>query len=58
MRVEWLDAHAEGEVEDALLDGLERRALRLLRADDAEWMSWLDEDEFWKPGWGSTVERE
>ena len=54
MQVEWRDAHAEGEVDDALLQGLDRRAFRLLRADESEWVRWLDEDGFWKPGWGSS----
>ena len=45
--------HEEGEVDDALLQGLDRRAFRLLRADESEWVRWLDEDGFWKPGWGS-----
>ena len=31
--------------------GLDRRALRLLRASDDEWLKWLDDDDFWKPGW-------
>ena len=53
MQVEWQDAHAEGEVDDVLLQGLDRRAFRLLRADDSEWLGWLDDDSFWKPGWGS-----
>ena len=51
MQIEWTDAHSEGEVDDALLDGLDRRALRLLRASDDEWLKWLDDDDFWKPGW-------
>ena len=38
-------------MDDALLDGLDRRALRLLRASDDEWLKWLDDDDFWKPGW-------
>ena len=33
------------------LMGLDRRALRLLRASDDEWLKWLDDDDFWKPGW-------
>lgn len=53
MQIEWRGAHAEGEVDDALLQGLDRRAFRLLRADESEWVRWLDEDGFWKPGWGS-----
>ena len=38
-------------MDDALLEGLDRRALRLLRATDDEWLKWLDDDDFWKPGW-------
>ena len=38
-------------IDDALLDGLDRRSLRLLRASDDEWLKWLDDDDFWKPGW-------
>lgn len=53
MQVEWQDANAKGEVDDALLQGLDRRAFRLLRADDSEWLEWLDDESFWKPGWGS-----
>ena len=41
----------KGKWDDSLLDGLDRRALRLLRASDDEWLKWLDDDDFWKPGW-------
>ncbi|HJO41829.1 MAG: hypothetical protein P8Q35_04805 [Candidatus Thalassarchaeaceae archaeon] len=51
MQIEWTDAHAEGEVDEALLNGLNRRTIRLLRADADEWLQWLDNDDFWKPGW-------
>ena len=51
IQIEWTDAHSEGEVDDALLEGLDRRAIRLLRASDDEWLKWLDDDDFWKPGW-------
>ena len=50
---EWKNAHSQGEVDESLLDGLERRANRLLVANDEEWMECLDDEEFWKPGWGS-----
>ena len=50
---EWRNAHSQGELDTALLDGLERRANRLLEADDDGWMACLDNDDFWKPGWGS-----
>ena len=39
------------EIDDALKQGLDRRALRLLRATDKEWSEWLDNDRFWMPGW-------
>ncbi len=32
MQVEWTDSHAQGELDDSLLQGLDRRAFRLLRA--------------------------
>tara|TARA_B100001113_G_C21065021_1_gene602972 strand:- start:433 stop:762 length:330 start_codon:yes stop_codon:yes gene_type:complete len=51
MQVEWTDAHASGDVNEALLEGLNRRALRLLRADNDEWLKWLDDEDFWMPGW-------
>tara|TARA_Y100001970_G_scaffold159963_1_gene195724 strand:- start:1087 stop:1473 length:387 start_codon:yes stop_codon:yes gene_type:complete len=51
MQVEWSDSHAKGEIDDALLQGLDRRAFRLLRADDKEWIMWLDDEDFWEPGW-------
>ncbi len=51
MQIEWTDSHSEGDVDGALRDGLDRRALRLLRATDDEWLKWLDDDNFWKPGW-------
>jgi hypothetical protein len=51
LQVEWTAANAREEVDEALLAGLNRRTLRLLRADADEWLKWLDEDEFWKPGW-------
>ena len=50
MQIEWTDAHSEGEVDDALLDGLDRRSLRLLRASDDEWLKWLDDDRFLEAG--------
>jgi len=58
MQVEWNDSFAKGELEDSLLRGLERRAFRLLRSDKDEWINWLDEEDFWKPGWGSVVDQE
>ena len=58
VRTEWQSAHSEGEVGEALIDGLERRASRLLGADDQEWAEILDDEGFWKPGWGSSMEEE
>ena len=51
MQIEWTDAHSRGEISDDLLQGLDRRAFRLLRATSEEWLQWLDDIEFWKPGW-------
>ncbi len=51
LQIEWRDAHAKQEVSPELLEGLDRRAFYLLRADVEEWLSWLDDDAFWKPGW-------
>jgi len=51
MQVEWTDSHAQGELDDSLLQGLDRRAFRLLRADEEEWIMWLDDEGFWEPGW-------
>ena len=51
MQVEWTEAHKRGEISDNLFEGLDRRAFRLLRATPDEWLRWLDDIEFWKPGW-------
>ena len=53
LQVEWTEAHTEQEVSDELLEGLDRRAFRLLRADAEAWLRWLDDEEFWSPGWRS-----
>jgi len=51
MQVEWNEAGGRGEVDASLLDGLERRAYKLLHADAGAWLEWLDNEEFWNPGW-------
>ncbi len=51
LQVEWEDSWKREEIDDALKQGLDRRALRLLRATDGEWSEWLDDDRFWMPGW-------
>tara|TARA_B100000900_G_scaffold141532_1_gene119889 strand:+ start:16188 stop:16511 length:324 start_codon:yes stop_codon:yes gene_type:complete len=51
LQIEWEDSWKREEVDDALKQGLDRRALRLLRATDREWSEWLDNDRFWMPGW-------
>ena len=51
LQVEWTEAHTRGEISDELLEGLDRRAFRLIRSDSEEWLRWLDDIEFWKPGW-------
>ncbi|MEC8384993.1 MAG: hypothetical protein VXZ89_06325 [Candidatus Thermoplasmatota archaeon] len=40
MQIEWTDAHSKGEISDDLLQGLDRRAFRLLRATSEEWLQW------------------
>jgi hypothetical protein len=52
MQVEWTDSHQKGDVSNELLAGLDRRCFRLLRADSDEWLKWLDDEDFWAPGWG------
>ena len=47
LRAEWNEASARLEVEASLLDGLERRADKLLQADAEAWLGWLDDEEFW-----------
>tara|TARA_B100001250_G_scaffold609_1_gene555 strand:- start:1749 stop:2000 length:252 start_codon:yes stop_codon:yes gene_type:complete len=56
IRNKWREAHSEGEVDESLLDGLERRSELLIRAKDSEWSRLLDNEDFWKVGWGSKVE--
>ena len=56
IRNKWRKAHSEGEVEESLLDGLERRSELLIEARDSEWSELLDDEDFWKAGWGSKVE--
>jgi len=56
LRVEWRKAFDEKEVDKALLEGLERRAILLLGAEDSEWSELLDDENFWKAGWGSKVD--
>lgn len=55
MQIEWKDAHKKGEITDLLLEGLDKRAFRLLRSDANEWLEWLDDDKFWNPGWKGEV---
>ena len=43
-------------MDETLLEGLERRAMTLLGAEDAEWSDLLDDENFWKAGWGSKVD--
>ena len=56
LRGEWHMAFSEKEVDVALLDGLERRAILLLGAGDSDWSDLLDDEDFWKAGWGSKVD--
>ena len=56
LREEWQEAFSEKEVDETLLEGLERRATFLLVAGDSEWSDLLDDEDFWKAGWGSKVD--
>lgn len=51
MQVEWHDAMEAGTMHATLREGLESRAFRLLTCSDEEWLGWLDDLTFWKPGW-------
>ena len=56
IRSKWRKSHSDGEVDQSLLDGLERRSELLIGAQDSEWSKLLDNEDFWKVGWGSKVE--
>ena len=56
IRNKWMEAHSDGEGDESLLDGLERRYELLIVAKDPEWSKLLDNEDFWKVGWGSKVE--
>ena len=58
MQIEWVDANKKDEVSNDLLDGLNRRSIRLLNSNDSEWLSLLDNIDFWKPGWRPNSENE
>lgn len=55
MQVEWNDASQNGLLSDINRGGLEARAFRLLTCNDKEWLEWLDNLDFWKPGWKPEV---
>ena len=56
IRSKWRKSHSDGEVDQSLLDGLERRSDLLIGAQGSEWSKLLDNEDFWKVGWGSKVE--
>ena len=58
IQVEWSDANRRGDLDDSLREGLDRRAFRLLRSDAEEWLGWLDNEGFWKPGWKGGFDNE
>ena len=51
MAGEWKDANSDGIMDDSLFEGLNMRAYRLLNCRDDEFSDWLDNLNFWKPGW-------
>ena len=56
IRNKWRKANSDGEIDESLLDGLERRSELLIDAQDSDWSELLDNEDFWKVGWGSKVE--
>ena len=58
MQVEWNDAAREGVLSDVNRSGLDARAFRLLTCEDSDWMVWLDNLDFWKPGWNPEPDNE
>mgnify|MGYP001227342389 FL=1 len=56
IREKWQKVYSDGEIDDSLFSGLERRSLLLIDAGDSEWTLLLDNEDFWKAGWGSKVE--
>ena len=58
MQVEWKQAFDDTILSEINRDGLESRAFRLLTCEDHEWLSWLDDLAFWKPGWRPVVDEE
>ena len=56
IRDRWQKSFSDKEVDESLLEGLERRAMLLLGAGDSEWSDLLDDENFWKAGWGSKVD--
>ena len=51
MQIEWKDAAKRKEIKLELIEGLDRRAFYLLKANDDEWSELLDNLSFWRPGW-------
>ena len=51
MQIEWKEAAERKELDEELIEGLDRRAFYLLKANDEEWRILLDNLKFWRPGW-------
>ncbi len=51
MQIEWKEAANLKEIDQELIEGLDRRAFYLLKADEKEWNELLDNLKFWRPGW-------
>jgi len=51
MQIEWKDAAERKELNLELIEGLDRRAFYLLKANEEEWIELLDNLNFWRPGW-------
>ena len=58
LKEEWEKAKKNGDLDQALVTGLELRVRNLLLANAAEWLQILDNEDFWKPGWRPSLEEE
>jgi hypothetical protein len=55
MQIEWKDAEKRAEIDKELIEGLDRRAFHLLKANGDEWVKLLDNLKFWRPGWKGEI---
>lgn len=56
LQEEWKTVYAKDELNADLHVGLELRAAHLLRCEEEDWLTLLDNEEFWLPGWRPAAE--